>query len=334
MNIKAISNAVRTLVGQLCGTAVLSAVLIGTASAQAFPTKTIRIIVPYAPGSAVDLVPRLLAERMAPDLGQPVVVENKTGGLGVPAMVETLNQPADGHTVLAVDAGHWAINPALQSVNYDFLKDFTPVSATYTSGILFFTSVNSGISSFPELIAKAKAKPGSIAFATPGIGSTHHLIVEMLKSGAGLEMRNIPYRGGPEVVESVLRGDTQFGMSSLNGVLAQLKAGKLKLLAVSVQNRLKSLPDVPTVSEVTGIKDFNFAGTQALVVKNGTPKPIVDRLSAAVRKAGLQPDLVSKVLEATASDMTPNTPEQELEIMRNDIKKYTAAVKIAGVKAQ
>jgi tripartite-type tricarboxylate transporter receptor subunit TctC len=316
--------------------ALLAAVvsLPAPARAQNISNRPIRILVPFAPGSVVDLVPRLLAERMAADLGQPVVVENKSGGLGMPAINDVLNAPADGTAILAADASHWAIAPAMQTVPYNFSRDFMPVSITFTNGLIFYTSSSSGIHSLADLIAQAKSKPGQLNFGSSGIGSVHHLAFETLKYSLGLDMKHIPYRGSAVVVESVLRGDVQVVLSSLGVVMPLVAAGKGKMLAVSIPSRLKQIPDVPTVAEITGLKDFNFPGQQGFVVKAGTPQSTIDRLGASIRKAALQPDLYAKVLETTASEMTPNTPAQFAEIIQADIKRYSNAVKVSGAKPQ
>ncbi len=222
----------------------------------------------------------------------------------------------------------------MQTVNYDFMRDFTPVTMIFTNGLIFFTSTNSGINSFQDLITQAKARPGQINYATPGIGSPHHLAIESLKASLGLDLKHIPYRGAAEQVESVLRGDTQFSVVSLSAVMPLAKAGKVRMLAVSIPTRLKQVPDVPTVAEVTGLSDYSFPGQQAFVVKAGTPQAIVDKLAAAIRKVALLPEVYNKVLETTASELTPTTPEQTADFIRGDIKKFTNAVKISGAKVQ
>ena len=302
--------------------------------AQTFPNKAVRIIVPYAPGSSVDGIPRMIAERMGADLGQPVVVENKPGGLFMPAINDILNQPADGYTLLASDAGIWAIVPAMQTVTYDFVRDFTPVSLSFTNGLILFTGLNTGINTFQDLVAQAKAKPGQLNYASPGIGSPLHLAIESLDASLGISMKHIPYKGAPEMIESLVRGDTQTGLLAPGAVLALAKAGKVKMLAVSIPNRLKLAPDLPTIAELTSVKDFNFPGQQAFVAKTGTPKAVIDRLSASIRAVGASPEMQTKVLTNTGSELTTSTPEQLQEIIRSDIRKYGAAVKLAGIVKQ
>lgn len=300
--------------------------------AQNFPTKTIRIIVPYGASSIVDAAPRILAQKMAADLGQSVVVDNKSGGAGIPAINDILNQPADGHTILAADASHWATTPAMQTVPYDFMRDFTPISVTFSNGLIFVTGPNSGINSFQDLIAAAKAKPGALNFSTPGIGSAHQLSFEYLKANLGIDMKHIPYRGAAEMIEAVMRNDAQVTVSSPSSVLPLAKTGRLKMIAVNIPQRMKQVPDVPTVAELTGLKDFDFAGRQGFVIKAGAPKATIDRLAASVYKAASAPDVVKQINETFGADMVPTTPDQFSQIIRADIVKFTQAVKLSGAK--
>ncbi len=320
----------------LLGSVVLSAYGLSTSSlAQTYPSKPIRIIVPYSSGGVVDMVPRLLAVQMALDLGQPVIVENKPGGRGIPAILEILNSPNDGHVILAGDPSLWAMNPAMQEVPYDFVKDFTPLGQTYQGAQGIFTNTNSGVTSLQDLIDKAKTSPGKLNYASPGVGTIHHISMEVFRTSMGLEITHIPYKGASEVTESVLRGDTTVGLSSLIAVLPHVKAGKLKLLAVNSGRRSVLAPDVPTIAELTPLKDYDLSTVNILFVKAGTPQAVVDRLNASIRKAFANKDVAAKFLEVSGSDIHPNnTPEQASERVRSDIRKLGAAIKTAGIKSQ
>lgn len=311
--------------------ASLIACLATPALAQTFPTKRVRIIVPAGPSGAVDLVPRLLAERMAPDLGQPIIIENRPGGAGIPAVNEILNSPADGYTVLTAYAANWAITPALQPVPYDFLRDFAPVGLSFTGLRVYAVLSSTPVKSLQDLIALAKEKPGSINYASAGVGSGVHMEAAVFASSLGLVTRHIPYRGGAEEVEALLRGDVQYTMSGVNVIMPHVKAGKVRLLAVNRKARSAIVPELPTVAEITGLRDFDFATYVGWVVRAGTPKPVIDRLSGALMKAGAQPDLVAKVFSSGGVELTPSTPEQLAEIIRNEITQYTQAVKTLKV---
>ena len=314
------------------GLAALLMMIALPAAAQNYPTKPIRIIIPVQAAGAVDIVPRMLAEKMSADLGQPILLENKPGGLGMPAINDVMGSPADGHTIFAADASHWAIVPALQSVAYDFLRDFTPVSLVFTNGIIIVAGGNSGINTLKDLIAQARAKPGVLNYGTPGVGSVHHLVLASLAATTGMDVRHIPYKGAGEMAESLLRGDTQFTMISLPAVAPHAKAGKMKMLAVNMNRRMKLAPDVPTVEEAAGLTDFNYPGQQGFAVRTGTPKPIVDRIAASMRKVGT-PEFANGVLEKTGAEFTLTTPEQFADLIRGDIRKYIQAVKVSGAKA-
>lgn len=312
--------------------APLMACLALPAFGQAFPSKPVRIIVPAGPSGAVDLVPRLLAERMAPDLGQPFVVDNRPGGAGIPATNEILNAPADGHTVLLAYAQNWVITPALQPVNYDFVRDFAPVGLVFT-GLRVYAVLSSGpINSLQDLIALAKAKPGVVNYSSPGVGSGVHMEAAVFAHSLGLDIRQIPYKGGAELVGALLRGEVHYTMAGVNAIMPQVKAGKVRLLAVNRKTRSSIVPDLPTVAEITGLRDFDFATYVGFVVRAGTPKPAIDRLSGALLKAGSQPDLVAKVYSTGGVELTPSTPEQLAEIIRDEIKAYTQAIKASGLK--
>ncbi len=304
------------------------------ALAQTFPSKSLRLIVPYGPLGAVDFVPRLLAERMSADLGQPVVVENRGGGLGLPAIGEFLNAPADGHTIFAGDASHWSIVPAMQTVPYNFLRDFAPISITFSGPQVWAVLGTSPIKTMQDLVAQIKANPGKMGFSSPGVGSLHHLEGEIFAFQLGLKVQHVPYKGGGEMVESLLRGDTQFLFISPNGVLPYVKTGKMTMLAVSTNTRFRTLPNTPTIAEATGLKDFNIAGQQGLFLRAGTPKPIVDRVAGSLLKAMAIPEIQSRVIETGGVELMPLTPEQFTELIRGDIRKFSEAVKLAGVKVQ
>lgn len=313
---------------------VVGASVLIPADAQNFPTRPLRIISPYSPGNSVDLASRLLAPNMSQDLGQPIVVENRPGGGGVIAINELLAQPADGHTPLVPDAGHWAINPALQTMPYDFLRDMAPVGLIFTGPRYWMVSTSSPINTLQDLIALARAKPGVLNYGTPGSGTPHHMEAEVFRSSLGLDIKHIPYKGGSETTEALLRGDIQLTFLAMSTMLPHVKAGKMRMLAVDTKTRFRVTPDVPTVSEITGIADFHFPGQLGMVARAGAPKPVIERLSAALGKAALSPDVVSRMLNSGGLDMTPTTPEQFAELIREDIKKYALAVKISGAKPQ
>lgn len=322
---------------RLSGIALALACLVAfpfQAAAQSYPTKPIRGIIPYTPGGVAEAGPRLYAEKMGALLGQSIVIEFRPGGSGMVGITDILNAPADGYTLLMADSSHWAILPALQPVSYDFLRDFAPVSRMYTNSLIFVTQANAPYSTLRDLIAQAKAKPGTLNYASPGVGSPHHLLIEALKAGLNADIRHIPYKGGGEMVAALLRGDVALTVISYTAVMPQVKAGKMKMLAVSRVKRMDLVPEVGTVAELTGLADYDFGGVQAIVARAGTPRPIIERLSALAVQVGTQPDFVAKLREIGGSDAAPTTPEQLAEVIRGEIKSYANAVKVSGAKAQ
>ena len=312
--------------------AALGAVVAAPGIAQTYPVKAVRIIIQGPPGGQPDLTARLVGEPLSQELGQPLVFENRPGALYAPAINEALRSPADGYTVLTMDATGWAINPAMGTVSYDFLREFAPVTLLSSTSLMIAAAAPVGINSMQELIAHAKAKPGALSYGTSGIGTPHHLSFVAFLAAAGVEARHIPHKGATEVMASLLRGDIQIGISSPVTALPHARSGKLKALAVTTRNRMRQAPDVPAVAETPGLADFDFAGQAAWLVRVGTPRPIIDRLSAAFRKVAT-PELVNAVMEKVPStELVPSTPEQLGELIARDIRKYGEAVKAHKMK--
>ena len=222
----------------------------------------------------------------------------------------------------------------MQAVPYNFMRDFAPISITFSGPQAWVVSGSSTIKSMQDLVAQIRANPDQFAFPSPGVGSLHHLEGEMWAHALGLKVRHIPYKGGGEMVESLLRGDTQFLFVSINGVLPHVKAGKMTMLAVSTNTRFQTVPNVPTIAETSGPKDFNIAGQQGFTVRAGTPRPVIDRISASLRKAMAIPEIQARVIETGGVELMPLTPEQFAELIRGDIKKFGDVVRVAGIKAQ
>ncbi len=292
------------------------------------------MIVPYGAGTAPDIVPRMLVERMAGDLGQAIVIDNRPGGLGLPAINEVLNRPADGSTLFAAAAAHWAIVPAMQTVPYDFLRDFAPVTLGYSEPQVIVVSAASPYNSLPDLMAFAKANPGKVNYGSGGNGTLAQLQIETMAHALGVKLTHIPYKGSNETLEAILRDDIQLTTAGVKNTVALVKAGKVRLLAVTTGKRSVVAPDLPTVAELTGLKDFDWVGEQGYVVRAGTPRPLIDRLNASFTKAMVQPDLQKRLIETGAAEFRPNSPEQFGELIRENIKRFGEAVRLAGLKPQ
>jgi tripartite-type tricarboxylate transporter receptor subunit TctC len=305
----------------------------GAAQAQSdFPNKPVRMIVPYAAGGLPDTMSRVVAARMAESMGQQVVVENRPSAGGIVGCEVVAKSPADGYTLLVADVGQVAINPALYSkLSYDPAKDFVAVSLIGTSTLFLAAHSSVPANNLTDLIKLAKAKPGSLNYGSSGTGSIHHLATEVLKAGAGVDIVHVPYKGTGQTIPALIGGQVSLAYSALPSIASHLKSGSLKVLAASTTKRSPQMPDVPTVAELTGLRDYDFAPEIGVLAPAGTPKPIVDKLSAEIAKAAKHPDTVQRY---TALGIEPvgNTPEAYAEIIRASIPKYAHAVKISGAK--
>jgi len=313
--------------------ALLLACALPTSFAQTFPTKAVRVIVPNAAGGAPDIMARLASQHMTTLLGQPVVIENRAGAGGAAALLEVKNSPADGHTTMLADASHWAIFPAMQTVPYDFLRDFEAVSQVSLGHMYFVALTSFPPNSLPELIAYARANPGKLNYGTAGVGSIHHLIAAAFAADTHIDVKHIPYKGGAVMLPGLLAGDVQFAVSSIGPVAGQMKAGKVKLLAGAANKRFKGAPDVPTVTESTGLPNFEYGAVVGMVVRSGTPKDVINKLADALNKSLSQPAVVARAQEF-GLDAMPTGPAELTELIRNEIRKYGRAVKISGAQAQ
>lgn len=305
-----------------------------TGFGQGFPNKPIRLVVQLGSGGSTDVAMRLVAQQMGPLLGQTVVVENKAGANGLLAMNELLRSEPDGYTLASAEAGQWAILPASRTdLAYQPQRDFAPVGLVFEATPFIVARDSLPVGSLKELIALVKAKPGTLSYGVPALGGVHHIAMESLKAALGLDIQVIGYKGGGQSVEALTRGDIPLVMSGVVAASSLLQAGKAKLLAYTGRARAKEAPDLPTVAEVTGIPDLYFLGQSGLLAPRGTPRDVIDRLSAALGKAAMHPDVVARAAKFGIW-MTPSSPEQLAEVMRDDLQKYAKAVKVTGIRLQ
>ena len=311
-----------------------AAAWIGAAGAQDYPTRPIRVVVPYAAGGLPDTMIRLASIKMIEILGQQVVVDNRPGAGGIGACDLVAHANPDGYTLLIVDVAQTAINPALYSkLPYDTLRDFTPVSLMGISAQFLTANASVPANTLPELIKLVKEKPGQMRYGSGGIGSVHHLSMEALKTPLGLDIVHVPYKGNGQAIPAMIGGEVALVFSALPAIEGHLKAGRVKMLAVNTNKRSPQAPNVPTVSEVTGIKDYDYPPAIGVLAPAKTPKAVVNRIAAAVAKAVSHPDTASRYT-ALGIDSVGNTPEQYAAQIRIDIVKYAKAVKTSGVKVE
>jgi len=313
--------------------AALAAALPFAVSAQPFPHKPIRIVVPYAAGGAMDLTTRSLAAVMSESLGQSVIVENRTGGGGLVGTDYAARAAPDGYTLLMfADAN--VIAPFIYSkLNHDPIKDFAPITNTILGSHIIVGHPSVKANSLKELIELAKREPGKLAYGSPGTGTPQHLAGELFKQQAGnLEITHIPYRGGGQLIVDLVAGQVPLGLIGLPPTMPHIKAGKLKVFAVTARKRARLLPDVPTVEEA-GLPGYETVQWFGPVAPAGTPQAVIQKLYAEFVK-GLQHPTVVERLSGAGLEIAPSaSPEAYGEFIRAEHARWPAIVKAAGARA-
>lgn len=301
-------------------------------AADRFPARTVRIVVPNAPGGAADITARAVGEHMATTLGQAVVIENKPGAGGVVAGQTVANAAADGHTLLLISSGT-AVSAALfKALPFDTRKAFTPVAPLATFDLVIVANEGGEFKTLDELMRYARQHPGRLNLGTPNIGTTQHLAAELFKSAAGLDLQVVPYKSTPEVVTAIRSGQLEAGLDILSPLLAQIQGKALRPLAVTGARRSRVLPDVPTAQEA-GVKGLNAASWNGLAVPAGTPEAVVTRLNQAVN-AALQDAGVRKKLETLNLDPHPGSPRDAAAMLEGDIRRWSEVIDRAGIARQ
>ena len=303
------------------------------AQAQAYPSKPIRLIVTFAAGGGTDLAARAVAPKLAEAPGQPVVVENRAGANGAVGAEATAKSPADGYTLMVGAAGTLAVAPHLNAkLPFDPFKDFAPVSLLATSA--FVVSVNPSVKaqSIRELVALAKASPGSLTFGSSGTGGAPQLAGELFKSQAGVNLLHVPYKGLGPAITDLLGGQIQVVFADVGLVTAHLKAGRLRGLAITSGSRSSMLPDLPTVSE-SGVPGYAAGTWYGVFAPAGTPSGIVARLSEEVRRVLALPE-VRAALVAQGVEAAGNSPEQYAVFLREEHAKWGRVIAEAGIRAE
>jgi tripartite-type tricarboxylate transporter receptor subunit TctC len=302
------------------------------AFAQAYPSKPIRIVVPYPPGGFNDTLGRTLAAKFTEAWGQPAVVENKPGGNTLIGNDFVAKAAPDGHTLLIV-AFPFSVVPSLfKAMPYDTVRDFAPVILAATSPNLLVVHPSLPVNTVGELIAMAKAKPGSLSYASTGNGSSNHISMELFKSLAGVNIVHIPYKGSGPAVSDLLGGQVQLMFDNTPNVLPHVKAGKLRALGSSGTQRSTLAPDVPTVAEA-GVPGYEVTVWFGVVAPAGTPREVIRKLNAEVTRILAMPDVRARFL-AQGVDPVGSTPEQFGDHIRAQMAKWAKVVQDAGVKAE
>ena len=304
----------------------------GTAFAQSWPNRPIRMVVPYTPGGYTDLMARLVSEKMSAALGQPIVIENKPGANAAIGTDAVAKAAPDGYTFGTVIAAH-SVNPTLNpKLPYDAMKDFTYVSLTSVAPLILIATPSLPAKDMKEFIALAKAKPGSLNFASSGIGSAAHLTMEMLKSREGINLQHIPYKGTSGALQDTVGGQINVMFDVIGPLMSQVKSGNAKALAVAAKERVPAAGDVPTMAEA-GVPDFVSGTWSGIIAPAGTPKEIVDRVAAEAKKALTDPDLKKKLDDQGIVPMG-TTPDEFRAFVTDEIARWKKVITDAGIKME
>ena len=315
-----------------CVLAAVAALLpAGPANAQAYPSKAVKMVVPFPPGGSLDIAGRLIAQKLTDAWGQPVVVENRPGAGGNIGADFVAKSPADGYTILMGALSTHAVNPNLyKSMPYDAAKDFAPISLIAITPNVLVVNAASPVTSAKEFIAYAKANPGKLSFGSGSNGSAGHLAGELFKVETGTDAVHIPFKGGAPATQALLAGDTQFMFDNLANAMAQVKAGKLRALAVTTANRSPLAPDLPTMAEA-GLPGFDISTWYGFFAPAGTPPAIVAKWNAEVAKILNAPDVRAKFV-ADGAEPAPNSPGEFAQFIAREQAKYARIVKASGAK--
>jgi len=301
------------------------------AAAQDYPARQITLVVPFAPGGSVDFIGRIVAQKLAERLGKPVIVENRPGAGSATGALAVAKSAPDGYTLLLAPSGTYAINPSLyKKLSYDPAKDFVPVALVVRDPLLLVVNPSLPVHSVADLIKLAKERPGQLSFASPGAGTSLHLLGELLKTTAGIQMVHVPYRGGAPALQDVIAGQVQLMFVDPATGVPQAQAGKVRALGVSSSMRLPAAPDIPTVAEV-GLPGFEGTSWQMIAAPAGTPPAIVGRLNAELKSVMEQADIQKRLIDRGQIPVVTPPPPDIAAFVRAETERWGAIVQKAGL---
>ena len=316
----------RTLIGALL------AIANTVASAQDYPSKPIHVLVPFAPGGAVDTTARVLAQAMQQRVNWQFVIENRPGGNGFIATTAGAKAAPDGYTLLMAHTGEFAVNPALfDNVPYELERDFVPITMVSDSPMLYLANVNAPFNSFQELVAQAKAKPGAISYGSAGNGSINHLAGEWLAQAAGIQLLHVPYKGGAPAAAAVAAGDVHFGVMAAPGAIPHIKSGRGKVIGITTAKKSPLDPSWATPRDA-GIPDLDASIWVGLFAPKGTPQAVLERVNKEVRQTLGMPEVQKRFIESAGGEAVGMTPAEFLARIKSDAERYKRVVQKAGVK--
>jgi tripartite-type tricarboxylate transporter receptor subunit TctC len=303
----------------------------GPAFAQDYPTRQVTIVVPFAPGGSVDFIGRLVGQKLSERLGRPVIVENRPGAGSATGTLAVTKAAPDGYTLLVAPSGTFAINPTLyKQLGYDPANDLIPVALVVRDPLLLVVNPNLPVKSVADLIRLAKERPGKLSFASPGAGTSLHLLGEFLKVTAGIEMVHVPYRGGAPAMQDLVAGQVDLMFADPATGVPQAQAGKVQALGVSSATRLPAAPDIPTVAEA-GLPGFEMVSWQLIAAPAGTPGDIVEKLNGALKAVMAEPDMQKAVIARGQVPVVSPSPQELSAFVAAENGRWGKVVREAGL---
>jgi len=303
----------------------------GVAHAQPYPNRPVKVVIPWPPGQATDLAARIIGQKLQEEFGQPFIMENKPGAGGSIGSMDVIRAAPDGYTLLAASSGPLSVKPNLEKVAYDATKDLAGISLTALAPFALVSAPSFAPNSAKDLVALVKASPDKYAFSSSGTGATAHIFSEMLLTATGMKARHVPYKGSAPALTDVMNGSINFTIETVASVVGHIKNGRLKAFGVTTAKRSSALPDVPTIEEAVGIKGYDNAAWIGYAAPAGTPKEILDRISAGIRKASAMPDVKERYL-TLGMETAATTPAELDGLMKSELARYGQAIKAAGIK--
>ena len=328
-----IKQPIRARILAAAGALTLAATPLAALAQAAFPSKPVRLVVPFPPGQATDIVARLLADALTKQWGQQVIVENRAGGASIPGMMQGRDAAPDGHTITFGTSGSIGINPSLYpTLPYDPPRDFAMVGGVFIVPLMIVAHPSAPYANLKEMIAAAKKDPGKLDWAYAGTGTSQHLTGELFKVRAGVDILGVTYKGSGPAMTDLLGGQVKLMVDSLASALPHIKAGKIRALAMTTPQRVPQLPDVPTVAE-SGYPGFDGVGWGGLVVPKATPAALVERIGADVRRALADPVMQQRIIDRGAiPDL--RGPREWTEFVGAEIVKWGEVVRRANLKPE
>jgi tripartite-type tricarboxylate transporter receptor subunit TctC len=301
--------------------------------AQAYPNRPVRVVVPWPPGQATDISARLVAQKLQEALRQPFIIDNRAGAGGSIGSDAVAKAAPDGYTLLAASSGPISIMPNLQKTPYESLRDFAPVSLIALAPFALVTSPNFPAKDAREFVALVRANPDKYAFASSGTGATAHLIAELFNSMAKLQARHVPYKGSAPALTDVMNGQVDYTIETVASVVNHVRSGRLKTYGVSFARRAAAMPDAPALAEAAGIPGFDIGAWIGYTAPAGTPKEILNRLSAEIQKAMQAPDLKERYM-AMGMEPASMAPDEMAGFLKNEQSRYGSIIKGANIKVE